>query len=170
MLRILTGIITGLVITSLTYANTFTLTSTVFSDNGKIPAKYTCNGINTPPTLTWMNPPTNTQSFALIIYDPDAGIGQPFYNWVIYNIPKKVNSLLELADLPDGALIGNNTYGEPKYSGPCPVDSRIHHYIFMLYALDTTLDLPDEPDLDEVLSELEAHDIATAKLTGSYSH
>lgn len=170
MLRVFVGIFVSLIMSAITHANNFTLSSTGFSDNGKIPSKYTCNGLNTPPTLNWMNAPENTQTFALIISDPDAGIGQPFYNWVIYNIPKKTNSLIEMADLPDGALVGNNTYGEPKYSGPCPVDTRMHHYIFMLYALDTPLYLSDEPDLEDVLSEVEDHSLATAKLTGLYNH
>lgn len=63
-----------------------TLTSTVFTQGNPIPAKYTCTGVNVSPPLAWDKPPAGTQSFALILDDPDAPAGT-WVHWVMYNIP-----------------------------------------------------------------------------------
>lgn len=151
-------------------AGTFSITSTGLLDKGKIPNKYSCDGQNIPPGLSWSNPPEKTQSFALILYSPDAVIRNPFYNWVLYNIPRDAKGIAEGADLPEGTLIGNNSLGEAKYSGPCPPDERIHHYIFSLYALDITVPLSGGAEIDELLAEIKNHILEKTELMGTFSH
>ncbi len=41
-------------------------------EGNAIPARYTCDGENISPPLTWDHPPDGTRSFALIVEDPDA--------------------------------------------------------------------------------------------------
>jgi phosphatidylethanolamine-binding protein (PEBP) family uncharacterized protein len=53
----------------------FQLTSDAFSNGQSIPAKYSCLGRNVSPALAWTEPPAGTQSFALIVDDPDAPMG-----------------------------------------------------------------------------------------------
>ncbi|MBA7709640.1 hypothetical protein ES703_118562 [subsurface metagenome] len=48
------------------------VTSTAFQDGDKIPDNYTCQGQDISPPLAWSEPPEGTQSFALIMDDPDA--------------------------------------------------------------------------------------------------
>ena len=56
----------------------FALTSNAFNTGESIPSTYTCDGKDTSPALAWKNAPATTQSFALIVDDPDA----PGGTWV----------------------------------------------------------------------------------------
>ena len=64
----------------------FELTSTAFAAGEPIPAKYTCDGANVSPPLSWGEPPAGTQSLALIMDDPDAPAGV-WDHWLLFNIP-----------------------------------------------------------------------------------
>jgi len=70
------------------------LESTDFRDGEKIPARFTCDGKNISPQLSWSDFPDKTKTFALIVEDPDAP-GGTFVHWVVYNIPSNVTSLAE---------------------------------------------------------------------------
>jgi phosphatidylethanolamine-binding protein (PEBP) family uncharacterized protein len=48
------------------------LTLSEFTDRGRIPRRYTCEGEDISPPLAWSGIPEGTKSFALIINDPDA--------------------------------------------------------------------------------------------------
>ena len=53
------------------------MTSTAWEDGGVIPDKYTAAGATQPapsPTLSWTQVPPGTQSFALIMHDPEPAI------------------------------------------------------------------------------------------------
>jgi hypothetical protein len=65
----------------------FQLSSTSFDADSAIPLKYACTGANISPALAWTEPPANTQSFALIVDDPDASSAAPAVHWLIYAIP-----------------------------------------------------------------------------------
>src|SRR5215510_1189436 len=75
----------------------FKLTSDAFASGQSIPAKYSCIGKNISPALAWNEPPAGTQSFALIVDDPDAP-GKTWVHWVLFNIKPNLRSLQE--DLP----------------------------------------------------------------------
>jgi Raf kinase inhibitor-like YbhB/YbcL family protein len=64
------------------------LTSDAFANGQSIPAKYSCIGKNISPALAWTEPPAGTQSFALIVDDPDAP-GRTWVHWVLFNIPAR---------------------------------------------------------------------------------
>ncbi len=51
------------------------LTSSAFQPGEMIPAKYTCDGPDVSPPLSWLDPPAGTKSFALISDNPDAPAG-----------------------------------------------------------------------------------------------
>jgi len=169
-MRIIITLITGLFFFTSTYAAEFGITSPRFLNNGAIPTLYTCNGNNIPPTLTWTNAPANTRAFALVISNPDSTIGATFYNWVIYNIPATATTLAEGRKLPAGTLVGNNTYGEADYAGPCPENENVHHYYISIYALDSTLDLYSAANPDDVMAEISDHVIKQATLVGTFQH
>jgi Raf kinase inhibitor-like YbhB/YbcL family protein len=75
-----------------TYAADFTLESSAFKPNSMIPDQYTCSGVDTSPPLSWQNIPTNTQSLALVVKDPDAQDGE-WIHWIVFNIPPTVTKL-----------------------------------------------------------------------------
>ena len=155
-----------------TAARAFKLASPAFRDGGEIPRKYTCEGLDISPPLSWSGHPPETRSFALIVEDPDAP-GGVFTHWIAYNIPADVSELeegLEKAEkLPSGIMQGVNDFGEIGYGGPCPPPGKPHRYVFKLYALDAVLDLEPGASKDEVLKAISGHVLAKATLTGLYS-
>lgn len=149
----------------------FTLQSSAFANNDRIPVLYSCNGKNISPPLNWANAPENTKSFALILSIPDAAFGGTFYSWVLFNIPSGTTELKEGGrNIPETVSTGSNSFGYTQYYGPCPRDDREHHYVFTLYALDGDLNAPDGAEVTDVLDEINKHVIGTTQLTGLFSH
>ncbi len=149
----------------------FTISSEVFKDGGMIPRKYTCDGLDVSPPLTWKGAPEGTKSFALIVDDPDAPMGT-WVHWVAFNIPSTVNSLKEGIPpderLPDGTLQGKNDFRKIGYGGPCP-PSGTHRYFFKLYAVDKVLSISSGVSKDGLLSAMKGHVIGETRIIGRYS-
>lgn len=153
-----------------------TLTSSVFENNGRIPSKYTCDGVELSPPLTISGVPEGTKSFALIMDDPDIpeavqqahGI-EVFDHWTVFNIPP------ETRKIPEGVAIGMaglNGAGNAGYTGPCPppqYEPKEHRYIFVLYALSDILQFEAVPTKNQVLDALAPVLLAKAELIGRYS-
>ena len=72
----------------------FTIKCSAFEHGAMIPKKYTCDGINISPSLSWNSAPQGTKSFAIISDDPDAPMGT-WVHWVIFNIPHNITELSE---------------------------------------------------------------------------
>ena len=85
------------------------LKSTAFEPGGLIPAKYTCDGQDISPPLSWSDAPTGTQSLALISDDPDAPVGT-WVHWVIWNIPASARPRRESAK--EGVAIERGEAGD----------------------------------------------------------
>ncbi len=147
------------------------LTTSAFEQGGTIPAKYTCKGTNVSPDLQWDEPPAGTQSFALIMDDPDAANGL-WIHWVLFNLPPSARSLPE--GLPagektaEGAVQGFNSSRHHGYDGPCP-PSGTHRYFFKLYALDTRLDLSPSANASDLIKAASGHILANTELMGLFS-
>lgn len=147
------------------------IASQAFRNGERIPARYTCDGEDISPPLSWSGAPKETKTYALIMDDPDAP-GGVFTHWVIFNMPASETSLLE--DVPksrtlaSGAVQGRNDFGRNGYGGPCP-PSGTHRYRFHLYALDTQLDLSPTATKHDVLRAIKGHVLAEGELTGLYS-
>lgn len=149
------------------------LTSKAFKPGAAIPIQYTCQGENISPHLAWSGAPQGTQSFALILDDPDAPSGT-FVHWVVYNLPADTSELPEgastaktpFANLPKGAAQGKTGFNRVGYGGPCP-PSGTHRYFFHLYALDTTFTnlSMDKPAL---LKAMAGHILAQGELMGTF--
>ena len=146
------------------------LTSSAFEHEGMIPAKYTCDGQDISPPLTWEKAPEGTESFVLICDDPDAP-GRTWVHWVLFNLPAETRSLPEaVAAEPEpaaGGRHGKNSWGRLDYGGPCP-PSGTHRYFFKLYALDTPLDLSAGAKKQQVLDAMDGHILDQATLMGRY--
>lgn len=147
------------------------VSSAAFGEGEVIPAKYTCQGQDVSPPLTWSEPPAGTQSLALIVDDLDAP-GGVFNHWVIFNIAADSRELPEAvpaqAELPSGALQGKNDFGRMGYAGPCPPSGRPHWYQFTVYALDSSLDLTAGVAKTQVLTAVQGHVLAQGELSGRY--
>jgi len=150
---------------------TLTITSTAFAAGKPIPANYSCDGKGISPPLAWSGAPVGTQSFALIMDDPDAPSGT-YVHWVIYDMPGSSQGLSEGissdAKLADGSLQGSNSSRRTGYTGPCP-PSGTHRYFFKLYALDTNLDLASGAGKEQLLKAMQGHVLAQGELMGTFS-
>ncbi|WP_207428967.1 YbhB/YbcL family Raf kinase inhibitor-like protein [Pedobacter sp. SYSU D00535] len=91
--------------------NSLKLISSAFAEGKTIPEKYTCDGANVSPPLSWSGVPEKTRSFAIIMDDPDAN--GTWVHWVAYNIPASVTSLPEQIDIAKiNAIDGQNGWNE----------------------------------------------------------
>lgn len=149
----------------------FQLTSSAFAAGESIPKRYTCDGADQSPPLTWSDPPAGTQSLALIVEDPDAP-GGTFIHWVIYRLSPRTTELSagvpKQAELSDGARQGRNSFRRVGYGGPCPPAGSPHHYHFRIFALDTTLDVTSGASASELRSAMNDHILVQTELVGLY--
>jgi len=148
--------------------------SPVFVHYGEIPTRYTCEGQDISPPITWSGLPEGTKSLALIVDDPDApdpsAPKMTWVHWVLYNIPPNTQGLKEgikPEELPSGTLQGKNDWGRTGYGGPCPPIGR-HRYFFKLYALDTVLEDLKTPDKAKLEKAMQGHILAKAEIIGTY--
>ncbi|MGD8969904.1 MAG: YbhB/YbcL family Raf kinase inhibitor-like protein [Desulfobacterales bacterium] len=146
------------------------LTSEAFSDGTMIPKRFTCDGEDVSPPLSWSALPAETGSLALICDDPDAPVGT-WDHWVLFNIPATATGLPEdvpaKAILEDGSVHGNNSWGRLGYGGPCPPGGT-HRYFFKLYALDIALNLTSGATKSQLVSAMEGHILDQGQLMGKY--
>jgi Raf kinase inhibitor-like YbhB/YbcL family protein len=145
-----------------------TLSTNAYAEKMAIPVLYTCDGKDVSPQLTWSGVPAGTETLAIIMKDPDAPSGT-FYHWIAFNLQNTLTNLPQGAALPAGAREGKNDFGNTQYNGPCPPKGKAHRYIITLYALNTTLDLPQGADAQTVLSAMKNHIIGQVDLAGVYS-
>jgi len=156
--------------------NFFVLKSNAFSNNQRLDDKFCYTGIaggqNISLPFNWEGSPENTQSFALIIYDPDGG---NWIHWAVFNIPANCTSIAEGAsgkNMPQGSLELNNEFGTSGYGGPQPpTGSGNHRYIVTLYALNTNAitDISGFKNYAAINSLLAGKIIDKASITGTYS-
>lgn len=138
---------------------------------GVIPKKFTCDGADVSPALSWNDAPAGAQSFTLIADDPDAPVGT-WTHWIIWNIPASATALPE--DVPkvgesgDGARQGRNDFKHIGYGGPCPPAGKPHRYFFRLYALDAKLDVKAGASRSELEDAMQGHVLSQTELMGTY--
>jgi len=152
------------------------LTSSSFADGGIIPDKYT-QAVAAPvsPALAWTNAPAGTQSFALVVDDPDTALQRStneVLHWAAFNIPATAMSLPEgvpnEASLPDGTVQPLNTGKKNGFMGPGARGNVYHHYTFQLYALDTKLSLGPDATRAQIMAAMDGHVLAKAVLVGRF--
>ena len=142
------------------------LTSPAIADGEAIPSKYTCDGDNISPPLTWGPAPEGTASWVLIAEDIDARL---WVHWLVVNLPAGVMSLPEGAsgNMPLGAVEGGTDFGPATWGGPCPPSGE-HRYVFTVYALAEPLVLGPELAATQIRADMYGKVLAEAKLTGTY--
>jgi len=150
------------------------MTSTAFAHQAEIPAKYTCQGDNVSPPLTFADVPAEAKSLALIVDDPDApdpaAPKMTWVHWILYNLPPQTTGLPEAVSanaLPRGTRAGTNDWKKTGYGGPCPPIGR-HRYFHKLYALDTVLPDLKNPSKAALEKAMQGHILARAELVGTY--
>ncbi|HSG42358.1 MAG TPA: YbhB/YbcL family Raf kinase inhibitor-like protein [Anaerolineales bacterium] len=149
------------------------ITSSAFANGQPIPPKHACTGDaatslkDVSPALSWSEPPAGTQSFALIMNDPDAPVGT-WDHWILFNIPASTRSLPESMPVNSGFSNGSNSWGRTGYGGPCP-PSGTHRYFFKLYALDEMLAISEGASKGELEKAMVGHILAQGELMGTFA-
>ena len=146
----------------------FTLTVKGFDNGGTIPKQNTCEGADSSPAVEWSDEPSGTQSFALIVDDPDAPAGV-WSHWLLWDIPAYVHSLREGFRPGMGGASGKNDFGRSGYGGPCPPKGNAHRYYFTLYAVNRpALGLPAGAARQDLNRALKGRILAQTQYMGRY--
>ena len=154
------------------------LTVAGMSDLGRFPADNAGQGKGSP-ALSWTQVPMGTQSFVILLHDPE-----PVFNkmasmdvthWVIYDIPGDATSLPAGvpagAELPSGARQFPNITNQPAYFGPGPPAGHgIHHYTWEIWALDSKLGPLTGADRSVVIKAMDGHVLAHGVTIGTFSN
>lgn len=155
--------------------NGFGFTGGDITEGSPIDARYTCDGDDVSPALTWSRAPEDTTELALIIEDPDAH-GGTFTHWLAFGlppasvaVPQRVPPLGRQVPGPTPLTQGENDFGAIGYGGPCPPEGETHTYAFRLLALDADVDLPPDADRAAFDAASNGHVIAEARLEAPYS-
>jgi Raf kinase inhibitor-like YbhB/YbcL family protein len=159
----------------------FEVTSPDFPDNGllseanagigtSLRGPWACGGQNVSPALAWSHAPAETQSFAVIMDDPDAASGRGGNHWIMYDIPPSAKAVERGdADKP-GKFVSGNSGNKAAYHGACAEPgAKAHHFIFFVYALDIGLGTL-KPGLTkaEFVEQIKGHNLAEASIMGRY--
>ena len=149
------------------------LNSPAFGEGTRIPDRYTADGDDISPPLSWSDPPPNTRSFAIVCSDPDAPRGT-WYHWAVYDLPETTRELDKDQPKATVADVGRQAisdFGRPGWGGPCPPRGHgTHRYRFHLMALDIpSLSLPDQAKCADVERAAADHIVGESVLTATYS-
>jgi Raf kinase inhibitor-like YbhB/YbcL family protein len=159
----------------------FVVSSPDFADNGLLGeinagtgtsprGPWACGGENKSPALTWSHAPAETQSFAVIMDDPDAASGRGGNHWIMYDIPASATGVAHGdADQP-GKFVSGNSGNKLAYHGACAEPgAKAHHFMFFVYALDIA---PGKlkPGLSkaEFMTQIQGHNLAEASIAARY--
>jgi Raf kinase inhibitor-like YbhB/YbcL family protein len=155
-------------------ATALTLSSNDIHEGMMIPdaqVKAECGGLNQPPGLSWSGAPDGTKSFAVTMFDPDAGVSG-LWHWVIIDIPSTVSSVpraIGWRGLPASAMALPNDFQKIGYGGPCPPTGSRHRYVLTVWALpDDHLPFDRTAVGAHVEPYLKKHALASAAITATY--
>jgi Raf kinase inhibitor-like YbhB/YbcL family protein len=141
------------------------LESPAFHQGGEIPTKFSCDGADVSPALSWRGAPSRTSELALVMEDLDA---DRFVHWTVLRVPPGVNRFEE-GRIPAGAVETENSFGRRGWGGPCPPEGdEPHRYVFALYAARRDLGLGREASPDEIRERLAGAGLARGTLTGRF--
>ena len=128
------------------------------------------------PQLSWSGAPTDTQSYAVTCFDPDAPTVSGWWHWLVVDLPASVHSLPQNAGaadgshLPQGALQLRSDFGSFGFGGAGPPQGDPdHRYFFVIHAIDvTSLGITSDVPPAMASFNITAHTIARAEIVGTY--
>ncbi len=134
--------------------------------NGEaIDPRYTCDGLNVAPALSWSAAPAGTVEIAITLVDLEAPL---FAHWVIAGLSPATIALDE-DTVPVGAYEAVNGAGDVGYTGPCPPAGTTHNYVVAVHYLGGATGLDDGSSAEDSIAAIEANETAVADVTGTFS-
>ena len=138
------------------------ISSSAFRNGDYLPEKYIRDGDNINPPLEIVNVPGFAKSLFVTLRE-ESEVGRGKVHWVVWNINPKIEKIEE-GVMPQGAVVGRNSFGTNNYIGPS-VEDNVDSFIFRAYALDGLLKLPEDTALIDIVKEMDQNIVASAKLT-----
>jgi Raf kinase inhibitor-like YbhB/YbcL family protein len=154
--------------------STLRVTSAFFTSGDQIPERFTQNGENVSPPITWTKGPAGTISYVVLAEDNGVARPEPIVHWIVYDIPGTVTRLplgVPSGDrLENGAAQGKNIAGTAGYVGPKPPAGETHPYHFQVFALTSRLNIdPATADRATILAAMKGKVITSGDLIGRYT-
>ena len=134
-------------------------------DGDVIDPRFTCDGLNVAPALSWSAAPAGTLEIAITMVDLDA---PQFTHWVIAGLEPTTIALDE-DTVPIGAYEALNGVGDVGYTGPCPPAGTTHDYVVSVHYLGAATGLDDGSSAADLITAIEAAETAIADVTGTFS-
>jgi Raf kinase inhibitor-like YbhB/YbcL family protein len=155
----------------------FEVSSTDVKHDAELPPPHMsgifgAGGEDCSPQLAWSGYPSETKSFAITCYDPDAPTASGFWHWAVVDIPVEVTSLSTGAgddvgsELPAPAFQLRNDAGLARYLGAAPPPGHgRHRYFFVVHAVDVeSLGIPHDASNALLGFNLFGHTLARATM------
>lgn len=114
-----------------TLAPFLSLSSPAVEVDGVLPTRFTCDGEDVSPPLTVADVSAGADTLVLALTDPDAG---EFVHWAMADLAPTTTALAA-GEVPPGAVVYPNDFGNRTYDGPCPPEGETHSYVFTVYVL-----------------------------------
>ena len=152
----------------------FTISSPSLKDGQIVPEHFVFDGDNVSPALEWQGAPSETKSFAVTVFDPDAPTDHGWWHWAVVNIPASVTKLNEGASnnhtLPKEAVEILTDFKRTSYGGPRPPKGdKAHRYVFSVYALKTDqLEIKPGTNSEAIKNKIKSEALALASFTVKY--
>lgn len=144
---------------------TLTVTSPALGADGRLPARFTCDGAGVSPPLAWQPGPPGTVAYALILWH-EAPDGVKSY-WVVHGIPATVTRLAE--DTRTVGTVGVNGKGRTEYDPMCSRGPGIKEYRLTVFALSAAPRLGESRATREsLLAAMSDVTLATGTLVFTY--
>ena len=134
-------------------------------DGAEVPERYTCQGDDVSPALTWSAVPDGAVELAVTVTDLDA---PDFVHWVVFGIPVGTTGLVE-GTPPEGAIEWPNGSSTGDYTGPCPPVGEQHRYLFTVHALNQQVEPADEMSANEIIEILNLTSIDQSSVSGTFA-
>lgn len=141
------------------------LATAPWRDGEEIDPRYTCDGLNVAPALSWSAAPAGTVEIAITLVDLDAPL---FTHWVLAGLAPTTIALDE-DTVPIGAYESLNGAGDVGYTGPCPPAGTSHDYVFAVHYLGAATGLDDGSSAEDLITAIEAAETDRADVTGTFS-
>jgi para-nitrobenzyl esterase len=146
-----------------------TVSTPAWKPGGDIPFENTQYRGNVFPGLQWSAGPAGTQSYVIIMQDPDAmRNGAPILHWTMFNIPGSATKLdAGMSAPPAGAQYGPNIRGASQpYMGPRTPPGPKHRYHLQVFALGTTLALQSNASYGDLIDGMRGQVLASGEVIG----
>lgn len=144
-----------------------TLQSPAFDDQSSVPREHSHEEGDLSPPLEWSGVPEDAAELVLVCEDPDAPVGS-FTHWLLAGVPPDTESI-DAGEVPIGAVVGRNDYGDLGYGGPHPPPGdEPHRYVFRLLALSEPSGLQEGFTIDDMERVIDTNVLATGTLVGTY--